>query len=215
MLTRLDALEMRSLWDCTKSVFDDSSSCRGKKSFFTTAVVPSWYIHAIYLTEKVRQDLFGQGGRHRAQLHRGEAESGGEHIQILWVDEDQRTFWAAQSIHPRAWMSMLIRTRPSTESALASWGGQEGRGQRDVQGPNHASSGGTLTVNLERMYAPAPTPTPITVRMLRGGQDHYRCAPVSTEDGRLGIAKKKKKTHLKNCRTAGIISAMVSMEGYW
>lgn len=31
MLTRLEALEMRSLWDCTRSVFDDSSSCREEK----------------------------------------------------------------------------------------------------------------------------------------------------------------------------------------
>lgn len=36
----------------------------------------------MYLTEKVRQDLFGQGGRHRAQLHGGEGgnvESEGGH----------------------------------------------------------------------------------------------------------------------------------------
>lgn len=36
----------------------------------------------MYLTEKVRQDLFGQGGRHRAQLHGGEGgnvESEGVH----------------------------------------------------------------------------------------------------------------------------------------
>lgn len=31
------------------------------------------------------------------------------------------TFWAAQSIHPLALVSMLIKTRPSTESGLASW----------------------------------------------------------------------------------------------
>lgn len=30
----------------------------------------------------------------------------------------------------------------------------------------------TLTENLERMYAPAPTPTPITVRKLTEGQNH-------------------------------------------
>lgn len=40
------------------------------------------------------------------------------------------------------------------------------------------------------MYAPAPTPTPITVRTLRGGQDHNRRAAVLAEDGTLATTKK-------------------------
>lgn len=50
----------------------------------------------MYLTEKVRQDLFGQGGCHRAQLHGGEGgnveSEGGGDIQILRLEEDKRTF---------------------------------------------------------------------------------------------------------------------------
>lgn len=63
-------------------MFDDSSSCREKKER-KKKVFPNrsgrvlMRFHVIYLTEKVCQDLFGQGGRHRAQLHGGQAESDG------------------------------------------------------------------------------------------------------------------------------------------
>lgn len=76
MLTRLEALEMRSLWDCTKSVFDDSSSCK-KANVSTQKYKPSLTeTHSAnmlllrYLTEKVGQDLLCEGGCHRAELER-------------------------------------------------------------------------------------------------------------------------------------------------
>lgn len=76
MLTRLEALEMRSLWDCTKSVFDDSSSCK-KNSVSTQKNKPSLtetrsanVSLLLYLTEKVGQDLLCEGGCHRAELER-------------------------------------------------------------------------------------------------------------------------------------------------
>lgn len=80
-------------------MFDDSSSCekRRKNTFFPTATVTSRYVfYIIYLTEKVRQDLFGKGGRHRAQLYGGEAESDWEgeeeEEEIQTLDEDKPTF---------------------------------------------------------------------------------------------------------------------------
>lgn len=48
-----------------------------------------------------------------------------------------RTFWAAQSIHPLALVSMLIRTRPSTESGFASW-----RVSKETQGERPQSQTG-------------------------------------------------------------------------
>lgn len=114
-----------------------------------------------------------------------EAEEKTERI----TEKRKRTFWAAQSIHPLALVSMLIKTRPSTESGLASWRERGGA----VRGTWTAVCGATtpkmsaifwpwatggaqktaLTENLERMYAPAPTPTPITVRKLTEEQNNF------------------------------------------